>query len=99
MIKGFSEILRGAGGGFELNRFNLLLGGVSYCLGTLSFQGWSMYQGHDFDVTAFCLAFGGGFAALGVGGAGAVAIKDRNVASSKIIEQTGHVPTAPKEES
>lgn len=94
-MKGFSEILRGINGTIELNRLSLFLAAVGYIFGSLAFQGWSIWNGAEFDVTAFCLSFGGGFAALIGGGAGAVAIKDRNVAASKVIEETGSKPATP----
>lgn len=59
-----------------------------------------MIKGREFDVVAFCGAYAGGAALLGGGTAAAVAIKDRNVASAKMIEQTGAVsaplPTGPR---
>lgn len=94
-MKGFSEILRGINGTIELNRLSLFLAAVGYIFGSLAFQGWSIWNGAEFDVTAFCLSFGGGFAALIGGGAGAVALKDRNVASAKVIEATGSKPATP----
>lgn len=95
-MKGFSEILRGINGAPELNRLSLFLAVIGYVVGTLAFQGWALSDNPSaFDVTAFCLAFGGGFAALIGGGAGAVAIKDRNVAASKVIEETGSKPATP----
>lgn len=94
-MKGFSEIIRGINGSIELNRLSLFLAALGYIGGTLVFQGYQVFNGDGFDVTAFCLAFGGGFAALIGGGAGAVAIKDRNVASAKVIEATGSKPADP----
>lgn len=96
MWRGFSEVLRGINGTVELNRLSLFMGALGYVLGTIAFQAWAMRNGQDFDVTAFCLAFGGGFAGLGLGGAGAIAIKDRNVASAKVIEATGSKPSTPR---
>lgn len=94
-MKGFSQILRGINGALELNRVNLFMGAAGFVFGSLVFQGWAMWRGDEFSIEAFCLAFGTGFAALGLGGAGAVAIKDRNVASATIISQTGAVPAPP----
>lgn len=94
-MTGWTEIIRGLNGTVELNRLSLFLAALGYVFGTLGFQAWSMSKGADFDVTAFCLAFGGGFAALIGGGAGAVAIKDRNVASAKVIAETGSKPATP----
>ncbi|MGH8518882.1 MAG: hypothetical protein ACREUE_15630 [Panacagrimonas sp.] len=94
-MNGFFNVIRGLNGTVELNRLSLFLAALGYVFGTLAFQAWSMSKGSEFDVTAFCLAFGGGFAALIGGGAGAVAIKDRNVASAKVIAETGSKPATP----
>lgn len=94
-MTGILNVVRGLNGTVELNRLSLFLAALGYVGGTLVFQAWAMHDGQDFDVTAFCLAFGGGFAALIGGGAGAVAIKDRNVASAKVIEATGSKPATP----
>lgn len=94
-MKGFTQILRGVNGALELNRVNLFLGAFGFVFGSLVFQAWAIWRGDTFSIEAWCLAFGTGFAALGLGGAGAVAIKDRNVASAQIIAQTGAVPAAP----
>lgn len=94
-MKGFSQILRGINGALEINRVNLFLGAWGFVFGALIFQGWAMWRGDEFSIEAFCLAFGTGFAALGLGGSGAVAIKDRNVASARITAETGAVPAPP----
>ena len=94
-MSGFSEILRGINGTVELNRLSLFLAALGYVFGTLGFQGWSIWNGSEFDVTAFCLSFGGGFAALIGGGAGGIALKDRQVATAKVIEATGSKPATP----
>lgn len=94
-MKGFLDILRGNSGQFEVNRLIGAFGGIAYIVGTHAFLAWNMSKGNGFDLTAYCLAFPGGLATLGVGTGAAVAIKDRNVASSKVIEQTGAVPAKP----
>lgn len=94
-MSGFTEFLRGINGSVELSRLSLFLGATGFVLGSLVFQAWALRNGQEFDVTAFCLSFGPGFAALLGGGAGAIAIKDRNVASSKVIEATGSKPATP----
>lgn len=87
------DIVRGINGTPELNRVIGAFLGVCYGFGALGFTAWNMIEGREFDVVAFCTAFSGGAAILAGGTAGAIAVKDRNVASSKIIEQTGAVPT------
>jgi hypothetical protein len=78
----WTEFLRGANGGLEINRVVGALGGISYviCGNVIAFV-------TDAGLTEYCIAFPGGLAALGLGTAGAVAIKDRNVASAKVIEK------------
>lgn len=94
-MRGLSEILRGVNGGFEINRVVGAFGGFAYVIGAHAFVGWELALGRSFDLTAYCLAFPTGLAAVVGGTAAAVAIKDRNVASAKIIEQTGAVPAPP----
>jgi hypothetical protein len=93
MMRGLTNALRGIGGEFELNRIVGLMAGIGYTVGALGFTAWNMLEGRPFDVVAFCASFSGGAAVITGGTAAAVAIKDRNVASAKVIEQTGAVPT------
>ena len=96
----FTEFLRGANGGLELNRLIGALGGFAYIVGAHAFIAWNMAEGREFDITAYCIAFPGGLAALTVGTAGAVAIKDRNVAVAKVTEsQTGNPAEEAAEET
>jgi hypothetical protein len=85
-VKGFSHILKGLGGEYELLRTCGAFGIVVYILSAVAFQGWNMLRGHDFDVTAYCLAFSGGLVAAVGGVAGAVAVKDRNVATARATD-------------
>jgi hypothetical protein len=94
---GLSAALKGIGGEFELNRVIGFISGLGYTAGALVFTAWNMIEGREFDVVAFCTAFGGGAAFITGGTAAAVSLKDRNVASSKVIEQTGAVPTKAKD--
>lgn len=87
------DIVRGINGTPELNRVIGAFLGICYGFGALGFTAWNMAEGREFDVVAFCTSFSGGAALLAGGTAGAIAVKDRNVAASKIIEQTGAVPT------
>jgi hypothetical protein len=93
-MQGFTNALRGIGGEYELNRLVGFFGGIVYVIGAHLFVGYEVFWlGHEFDVTAYCLAFPGGLAVVAGGTAAAVSIKDRNVASAKVISQTGAVPT------
>lgn len=85
-LPGFLEFLRGANGGIELNRLVGALGALSYVVGANGFTAWNLIQGREFDVTAYCLAFPGGLSVLGLGTAGAVALKDRQVALAHATE-------------
>ncbi len=91
----WTEFLRGSNGGIEINRLVGGAGGAVYITAAPAFQAWEIYQGSGFDVTAFCLAYSAGLAGIVGGTAGAVAIKDRNVASAKVIEATGSKPATP----
>lgn len=61
MISGFSELLRGANGGYEVNRVVGAFGGFVYVIATQAFVAWNIIEGREFDVTAYCLAFPGRF--------------------------------------
>jgi hypothetical protein len=95
VIAGFSEALRGANGGYELNRVVGFIGGLSYVIGAHTFVAWELALGRGFDLTAYCLAFPAGLAAVAGGSAVAVSIKDKAVASAKVTERTGAIPAAP----
>lgn len=96
MFKGFSHILLGINGAPEISRVVGAFGALAYVVGAHVFLGYDvMYLGHQFDLTAYCLAFPGGLAVIGGGTAGAVALKDRNVAAAKVIEATGSKPADP----
>lgn len=94
-MNGILNALKGIGGEFELNRLVGAFGGISYVIGANAFVAWSMAKGREFDIVAYCTAFPGGLAVVVGAIAGAVAWKDKGVASAKVIEQTGAVPAAP----
>lgn len=88
--------LKGIGGEFELNRVVGAIGGLAYINGALAFVAWDvMVKGRPFDLIAFCAAFPGGLAVIVAAIAGAVSVKDRGVATAKVIETTGAIPAAP----
>lgn len=93
-MQGFTNLLKGIGGEFELSRVVGFFGGVTYVVCANVFVAYEViWLGKGFDVTAYCLAFSGGLAGIVTGTAGAVAWKDKGVASAKVIAQTGAVPT------
>jgi uncharacterized membrane protein AbrB (regulator of aidB expression) len=95
MAMNLSNMLKGLGGEFEINRVVGALGSVVYIVGAHGFVGWNMWHGEKFNLTEYCIAFPGGLAVCVGAIAGAVALKDRQVATAQIIRDTGAVPTAP----
>ena len=88
-----SNMLKGIGGEPEVIRTLGAIGVLAYIMGGLGFQTWSMIQGHEFDIVAFCTAFPGGLGVAIGAAAGAVALKDRSVASARVTEaQAGQTP-------
>ncbi len=89
-----TNALKGIGGQYELNRLVGAFGGIAYIVGANAFVAWDLHKGRGFDITAYCLAFPGGLAAVIGAIAGAVVWKDKGVATAKVIEQTGGQPVA-----
>lgn len=94
-MSGITAIIRGINGELELNRVAGALGHLTFIVSVPAFTAWSIHLHGEFDITAYCLAFGGGLATLFGGNALATAVKDRNVASAKVIEATGSKPATP----
>jgi hypothetical protein len=77
--------LKGITGEFEINRLVGAFGASSYVIGAHVFIAHDVfYKGQVFDVTAYCLAFPGGLAVAIGAIAGAVAVKDRHVATARV---------------
>ncbi len=97
MIPGkLTDALKGIGGQFELNRLVGFFGGVAYIIGGNFFVWYQVvWRGRVFDIAEYCLAFPGGLMVIAGGTAGAIAWKDKAVASAKVTEQTGAVPAPP----
>ncbi len=93
MTWNITNALKGTNGEFELNRLVGAFGGVVFIVTTPAFVAWQIHNGGTFDITAYCLAFSAGIAGVSGGTALAIAHKDKNVASAKVIAQTGAVPT------
>lgn len=92
----FDGALRGIGGEYEITRVLGGFGCMAYCVCANTFIGWGVIvNGKDFDIVAYCTVFPIGLTAIMGAAAGAASLKDRNVAKSKVIEETGRVPTAP----
>ncbi len=84
--------LKGIGGEFEVQRVLGAFGTVTYVVMAPALV-WAGKITASFD--SFCLAYPAGIAACIGATAGSIALKDRNVAAAKIIQQTGTVPAAP----
>jgi hypothetical protein len=95
MLSGLTNALRGLGGEFEINRVVGAFGTIVYVVGANAFVAWGLAHGEKFNVTEYCLAFPGGLAVAVGAIAGAVSVKDRNVATAQVIRDTGAVPTPP----
>jgi hypothetical protein len=81
------NLLRGIGGDFEINRVLGAVGTFAYIVGAHAFEAYDViWKGNDFNVTAYCLAFPGGLGVAVASIAGAVALKDRNVAVAKATD-------------
>lgn len=92
----FESALRGIGGEFEITRVLGGFGALAYCVCANLFVGWRVVvMEKDFDITAYCLAFPGGLAAIIAAAAGSAALKDRGVATSQVIAETGSKPATP----
>lgn len=85
--------LRGITGEYEVQRVLGALGTTVYCFAVPIFVAAGTIK--NVSVTEFCLAYPGGLAACIGASAGAIALKDRNVATAKVIEQTGAIPAKP----
>lgn len=97
MFPGLTNALKGISGEYEAIRLIGAAGAAAYIVGAHTFIAWEMILGRGFDLLTYCTAFPGGLAIAVGGTAGAASLKDRNVASAKIIQQTGTVPTPAKE--
>lgn len=77
-------MLRGIGGEFEINRVIGAAGVSTYIVAAPAFVAWDMARGRGFDLVAFCTAYPAGLGVAIGAIAGAVALKDRSVASAKL---------------
>lgn len=90
---GIINALKGIGGEFEVQRVLGAIGTLTYTVSVPALVATGVIK--DVDITAFCLAYPGGLAACIGATAGAIAWKDKAVASAKVTEQTGAIPAAP----
>jgi len=80
------DILRGTGGDFEIGRVSLAIGGVFAVISPIAFEVYEIgWNGGHFDVTAWCLSYPGGLAALITGGVFAVGNKEKQIAVARQV--------------
>jgi hypothetical protein len=87
--------LRGISGEFEVQRILGAVGTLVYTVTAPLFVAIGTIKG--VSLTEFCLAFPSGLAACVGATAGAIALKDRQVAAAQVVRDTGALPTQPKE--
>lgn len=85
--------LKGIGGEFEVQRILGAVGTLVYTAVVPLFVATGVID--NVGVTEFCLAYPGGLAACIGATAGAIALKDRSTATSRVIGETGAIPTKP----
>ena len=79
------QALKGIGGGYEINRIVGAAGATAYIVGANAFVWWDVvHLGHSFSITEYCIAFPAGLGVAIGAIAGAVAVKDRNVAKARV---------------
>lgn len=88
-----SNAFKGIGGEYEVQRLLGAIGTLTYTFTVPAFVVTGVIR--NTTVTEFCLAYPGGLAACIGATAGAIALKDRNTATSKVIAETGAVPAKP----
>lgn len=94
-----TNALRGTTGEFEINRLVGAFGATAYVLCANGFVAWDVLKlGHAFDVTAYCLAFPTGLGVAVGAIAGAVALKDRNVATARLTNARADAAGGPAPE-
>lgn len=78
------DILRGIGGDFEIGRVSLAVGGFAAVVTPICFEIYEVgWNGGHFDVTAWCLAYPGGLAALVTSGVIVIGNKEKQVAAAR----------------
>lgn len=90
ILKGLTDALKGIGGTFEVQRVLGAFGTTVYAVTAPVFVATGVIG--DVSFTEFCLAYPSGLAACIGATAGAIALKDRSVATAKVIGDTGAIP-------
>jgi len=81
--------LKGIGGEYEVQRVLGAFGSITFII-TAPALVWAGKIVASFD--SFCLAYPAGIAACIGATAGSIALKDRNVAAARVIQETGAGP-------
>lgn len=77
--------LKGIGGEFEVTRVVGAVGATAYIICANGFVAWNVFHhGALFDVATYCLSFPTGLGVAVGATAGAVAVKDRSVATARV---------------
>jgi hypothetical protein len=79
----FLNLLKGISGEVEIGRTLLASSGVAAIFTPIGFESWHMWHGGAFDVTAWCVAYPGGLAALSGVGVFSIGKKDKDVATAR----------------
>ena len=82
---GLTNMLKGVTNEFEVTRVVGAVGATAYIFCANGFVAWNVFHhGALFDVTTYCLAFPTGLGVAVGATAGAVAVKDRHVATARV---------------
>jgi hypothetical protein len=92
---GIFNMLKGISNEFEIQRVLGAIGTLTYTATAPLFIATGVIKGVTF--AEFCLSFPTGLAACVGATAGAIALKDRQVAAAQVVRDTGALPTQPKE--
>jgi len=84
--------LKGIGGDYEVQRVIGAFGSIVFIVSVPTLVAFGKLTS---SLEAFCLTYPAGIAACIGATAGAIAVKDRNVATAKVIQDTGAIPAAP----
>lgn len=78
-------MLKGVTNEYEVTRVVGAVGALAYVVCANGFIAWNVFAlGHVFDVATYCLSFPTGLGVAVGATAGAVAVKDRNVATARV---------------
>ncbi len=90
-----TNMLKGVTGEFEVTRVVGAVGALAYILCANGFVAYAvLYTGAAFDVATYCLSFPAGLGVAVGATAGAVAVKDRNVATARATESASNAANA-----